>query len=472
MQQMQIRWSTVIGCFGILCGLIFIVSLLRTGSHDARPNLPTARAQNLSSHSFLKSVVPFSEDSNFRYLDEHNVYDVYNGEPSRNLTVSERTWLTKVKEETARHLTSSEGYTVTPEDIINTRYRWVSTGLEFDLVLNRPEWSRGDLRVTLFQPLGQPHIVRFLAYDPQAKINLVMSVAGLTPILEMFINHLVDQVLPQDSSISLSLYNLQPVTSHMIKILLETKLKNYPDFKWQVVSVETVGIPMLIPLDGAAEKDLGDVVFLVSKEVFLRDEFLLRCRENVVQGVQVYFPVPFTLHDSTLTHMTTDSVATFLPEKLKVNKLSGYWHHRTIDAACLYRSDLAALTTSLDSGSVEGALATMFKNANQMENMKVVRAPDPSLFHIHHDHSCSKESNKARAACYIELVKEMSLQEVLRFALLMLNRSVDLEGILSKRYELLWMVSALVFCMVISVACNCLQAALLFRSVRKRGLGG
>lgn len=49
---------------------------------------------------------------------------------------------------------------------VTDRYRFLPSGLEFDLYFRSPERA-SDLRVTLFQPVGLLHVIRLASIDPK-----------------------------------------------------------------------------------------------------------------------------------------------------------------------------------------------------------------------------------------------------------------------------------------------------------------
>lgn len=65
--------------------------------------------------------------------------------------------------------------------------------------------------------------------------------------------------------------------------------------------------------------------------------------------------------------------------------------------------------------------------------LQVIRAPDPSVFHVYHHKECGDTGSESYVACLKSKVVTEGSQMQLGLTLLKVQHGTDLEGILSKR---------------------------------------
>ncbi|XP_069998506.1 chondroitin sulfate N-acetylgalactosaminyltransferase 2 [Penaeus vannamei] len=371
---------------------------------------------------------------------------------------------------------------------VTDRYRFLPSGLEFDLYFRSPERA-SDLRVTLFQPVGLLHVIRLASIDPKQVVNVVVPVRGATTRLRDLLDHLAEGVLPFDPALSLTLIAKDIRTAGEVTAMAEDAFKALTSFKWKVNARDALTANGLT-IDDALTKEFGDTVLVAEEEPFLHPDFLVRCRGNVARGRQVYFPVPFALFNPSVTYPLFDQEVPHLIDQLVVKEHFGYWKHSRAVAACVSRADLASLLKETRRGMV----AAMFKEAVMSKTIKVmelesvtfvgwkavpileisrkifsrtiIRAPDPSLFLVYQDTNCTLKERESYSDCVRERALNLGSQVTLGMSLLKVKEGTDFEGILSKRFQYFSLIPLLAFAVALLLGCNCAQNSLIYKQAK------
>ncbi|ROT73284.1 hypothetical protein C7M84_008283 [Penaeus vannamei] len=428
--------------------------------NEAQQGLHTGQHLNVSDLNFPDPKVTFFYGPHFHFIEKDSVFPLSEQSPGREFSPAEASWFLRIQDKAAEHLSGSLGQTIRQEDFLHGRYRFLPSGLEFDLYFRSPERA-SDLRVTLFQPVGLLHVIRLASIDPKQVVNVVVPVRGATTRLRDLLDHLAEGVLPFDPALSLTLIAKDIRTAGEVTAMAEDAFKALTSFKWKVNARDALTANGLT-IDDALTKEFGDTVLVAEEEPFLHPDFLVRCRGNVARGRQVYFPVPFALFNPSVTYPLFDQEVPHLIDQLVVKEHFGYWKHSRAVAACVSRADLASLLKETRRGMV----AAMFKEAVMSKTIKIIRAPDPSLFLVYQDTNCTLKERESYSDCVRERALNLGSQVTLGMSLLKVKEGTDFEGILSKRFQYFSLIPLLAFAVALLLGCNCAQNSLIYKQAK------
>ncbi|XP_063854053.1 chondroitin sulfate N-acetylgalactosaminyltransferase 2-like [Scylla paramamosain] len=99
--------------------------------------------------------------------------------------------------------------------------------------------------------------------------------------------------------------------------------------------------------------------------------------------------------------------------------------------------------------------------------IKVIRTPDPSLFHLYHKKECVETGDAAYVSCLKSFANTEGSKTQLGLAVLKMQHGTDIEGVLSKRFYYFWLVPYLSGLLVVSLLTNAILALLLVIFVRR-----
>jgi hypothetical protein len=120
----------------------------------------------------------------------------------------------------------------------------------------------------------------------------------------------------------------------------------------------------------------NSLIFLTNPYVDIESDFFNRCRLNVIEGVQIFFPIAFNQyhpHIISHTHNVTDN------STIELHKSHGWFNTYGFDHIGLYLSDYQALRKSLLSHKKLLLTINLYDLFAQATDIHLLRAPDQSL---------------------------------------------------------------------------------------------
>ncbi|XP_037793225.1 chondroitin sulfate N-acetylgalactosaminyltransferase 1-like [Penaeus monodon] len=406
--------------------------------------------------NFPRPSETLSESLPFRYFDSSQSYQT-EGVTGRALSRHELELLQPVKEAATQHLRQ-----VHPQAaFVNGRYRWLPSGAEFDLYFE--DSSAGvSSRITLYQKLEAPKVINAFAVDQHAQVNIIVPLKGHVSKYTTFLDHLVRNVVPHDPNLSLTVVYFSDSYISEVRNFTTKRLEGLPDFKWSFIPVDekefSRGHGLHIGAQNTAMKDTGELLFFCDVDVLMHYDFFTRCRSNTRKGYQVYYPVVFSLYNPKLVYPLFDKSIPPISEQLVVEVQSGFWRTFGFGMACMYRSDYEISGGFPDIRSWGGEDVALYEKFLKMKDVKVIRAPDPSLFHLYHRKVCSDTNSVSYPACLKSKAVTEGSQLQLGLSLIKLHEGIDLEGILSKRFYYFWLIPYLGGLLILSLLINLVQA--------------
>ncbi|XP_074547123.1 chondroitin sulfate synthase 3 [Halichoeres trimaculatus] len=136
---------------------------------------------------------------------------------------------------------------------------------------------------------------------------------------------------------------------------------------------------------GSAQLDNDTLLFFCDVDLIFNGDALQRCRDNAVQGKQVYFPVVFSQYNPKIVYPEK----TPRESKFVLTKKSGFWRDYGFGITCVFKSDLLKAggfdTSILGWGLEDVDLFTKVINSG----FKVLRSQEPGIVHVYHPVYCN-----------------------------------------------------------------------------------
>lgn len=173
------------------------------------------------------------------------------------------------------------------------------------------------------------------------------------------------------------------------------------------------------------------LLFVTSPYTNIESDFLNRCRLNVIDGVQVFFPIAFHQYHPRIisrTHHPPDNTT------VELHKSHGWFNSYAFDHMGLYLGDYSKLKASVQAKSASLS-ANVYDLLVQFTDLHMLRAPDQSLRVRYHPIACDsvKESNSVeRSRCLAQ--KERGLASRSQLAMLIIENE-QAEAAALKREE-------------------------------------
>lgn len=138
--------------------------------------------------------------------------------------------------------------------------------------------------------------------------------------------------------------------------------------------------------DAISTLDRDDLIAIVDVDLRIGDGFFKSCRENTVQGHQVWFPVVFAA----------------FPNSTSVTAGEGVWYTGGYGMACIYHSDFDAVGGFGESPQKEyfgwGREDVGFvQRMRKLSGYTLFRSYEPDLFHVWHKRNCGR--NRSSKQC-------------------------------------------------------------------------
>ncbi|XP_064117256.1 chondroitin sulfate N-acetylgalactosaminyltransferase 1-like [Macrobrachium nipponense] len=401
----------------------------------------------------------------FRQFDSDRVYQI-EGVPERSLTPQEQEGFSSVREVASAYLKAQmkEG------TFVGGGYRWLPDRVEYDLSFK--DYSKGVTnKVTLFQMLEQPKVIRRSESHDTSVVNIILTLQGRLGKYAIFLNHLVKVILPVDQHITLTVVYFSDDATKKAENMTRLALAPFPSTKWVFVPVERGTFSRGRGLHMGAQSvkystppDSPKIVFFCDVDVLMQPEFFGRCRSNAILGRQVvYYPVLFSQYNPRLVYQLHEQSIPNIEAQLTINEQAGFWRQFGFGMACVYTSDYETAGGFPDMNTWGGEDVVLYEKFLSLDHIKVLRSPDPGLFHIYH----RKECIDTGSSTYVDCLRSKSLTEgsqmQLGLTLMKVQEGVDVEGILSKRFYYFWLIPYLAAFLSLSLVANILLAAALHR---------
>ncbi|XP_037121704.1 chondroitin sulfate synthase 1-like isoform X1 [Syngnathus acus] len=247
-----------------------------------------------------------------------------------------------------------------------------------------------------FLPNSLKFLSRFQFYEStreiweksQRKVNILVPLSGRYDTFVRFMENFEKVCLIPKQNVKLSVILVDNESNdnkgkhvHLIK----NYHKKYPKADLSVIPM-TGNFSRGFALElGSSLSDNDTLLFFCDVDLIFNADALQRCRDNTVQGSQVYFPIIFSQYDPEIVY------AEKAPREnsFVLTKKSGFWRAYGFGIACIVKSDLLKAggfdTSILGWGLEDVDLFTKVINSG----LKVLRSQEPGIIHIYHPVHCN-----------------------------------------------------------------------------------
>ncbi|CAF0912968.1 unnamed protein product [Didymodactylos carnosus] len=153
------------------------------------------------------------------------------------------------------------------------------------------------------------------------------------------------------------------------------------------------------------------LIFLTTSYVDIESDFLNRCRLNVIDNVQVFFPIAFyQYHPNIINRISNVS-----DQIIELHKNHGWFNSYSYDHAAFYMSDYLNSKHSIHLSNYTD-LFDLFHNTD----IHMLRGPDQSLRHHYKNYKCDqgKQTEEEFGRCLIQREKGLASRSQLAMVII------------------------------------------------------
>ncbi|XP_064164106.1 chondroitin sulfate synthase 3 [Anguilla rostrata] len=228
----------------------------------------------------------------------------------------------------------------------------------------------------------------------QRKVHVLVPLTGRYDVFVRFMENFERTCLATGQSVRLSVVLVdndsnQDRARHLQ--LMERYRDRYPAAELTVVRMAG-GFSRGLALEmGSSALANDSLLFFCDVDLVFSADFLQRCRDNAVQGKQVYFPIVFSQYDPKVVYAGGSPPPA--PDGgggggFVFTKKSGFWREYGFGIACIFKSDLLAaggFDTSIQGWGLEDVdLFTKVINSG----LRAFRSQETGMVHVYHPVHC------------------------------------------------------------------------------------
>ncbi|XP_069083396.1 chondroitin sulfate synthase 3 [Pleurodeles waltl] len=236
------------------------------------------------------------------------------------------------------------------------------------------------------------HVTKEMRENGSKKIHLLVPLVGRYDIFLRFMENFEKVCLIPKQNVKLVIILFDSdnsLDSNKHIDLLQEYHNKYPKAEMTIVPMSGEFSRGLALEKASAQFDNDTLLLFCDVDLIYTSDFLQRCRDNTVQGQQVYYPIVFSQYDPKVAYggnPPDDSNFIF-------TKKSGFWRDYGFGITCIYKSDLdkvGGFDTSIQGWGLEDVdLYTKVITSG----LKPFRSQDTGLVHVFHPVQCDHNLN-------------------------------------------------------------------------------
>lgn len=239
-----------------------------------------------------------------------------------------------------------------------------------------------------FSPFQFYESTREMWEQSQRKVNILVPLSGRYDVFVRFMENFEKVCLIPKQNVKLTIILVDSEDNNNRgnhKELIKDYYKKYPKADLSVLPM-TGNFSRGLALElGSSQLDNDTLLFFCDVDLIFNSNALQRCRDNAVQGKQVYFPVVFSQYNPKIVYAEN----TPNENKFVFTRKSGFWRDYGFGITCVFKSDLLKAggfdTSILGWGLEDVDLFTKVINSG----FKVFRSQEPGIVHIYHPVHCN-----------------------------------------------------------------------------------
>ncbi|XP_041105848.1 chondroitin sulfate synthase 3-like [Polyodon spathula] len=239
----------------------------------------------------------------------------------------------------------------------------------------------------IFSPFQFTESTKEMRERSEKKIHILVPLTGRYDIFLRFMENFEKTCLITNQNVKLAIILVnsdsnQDKDKH-IELINEYRSK-YPKADLSIIPM-TGDFSRGLALEmGSSQLENNTLLLFCDVDLMFNADFLQRCRDNAIQGEQVYYPIIFSQYDPKIVYggnPPEDSTFVF-------TKKSGFWRDYGFGITCIYKIDLikaGGFDTSIQGWGLEDVdLFTKVLHSG----LKAFRSQEVGIVHIYHPVHC------------------------------------------------------------------------------------
>ena len=280
----------------------------------------------------------------------------------------------------------------TSDDFVEGIHRTLPThGSHYELFYKRQKSPAVLHKVIIARPFGPLYDLLVETKNlSNVPINIIVPLSGRVDVFAMFMSRLIKVCSSQLSLLSLTIvYHTDNSTTRVDEILNKARNAGFKDVKFILRTGPFSRGQALQAGVMAWEKSEDILMFFCDVDVWFTLEYLQRCRTHALAGHRVYYPIVFSLFNPHVVYSLEDVAIPRLEDQLVISKNTGFWRDFGYGMTCQYRSDFLSIRGFDENISGWGLEDVYLYKKYVRSQLFVVRATDPSIFHLWHEKTCN-----------------------------------------------------------------------------------
>ncbi|KAM9329808.1 chondroitin sulfate synthase 3 [Gastrophryne carolinensis] len=236
------------------------------------------------------------------------------------------------------------------------------------------------------------HITKEMKENISKKVHFLVPLTGRYDIFTRFMENYekICLIPKQNVKLLIILFNSEKDSDSKKHVELMADYQNkYPLADMSIMEISGPFSRGLGLEKGSAKFDNDTLLLFCDVDLLFTSDFLQRCRDNTVQGQQVYYPIVFSQYDPKVVYGENP------PEdnNFVFTKKTGFWRDYGFGITCIYKSDLIKIggfDTSIQGWGLEDVdLFTKVLSSG----LKAFRSQETGVVHAFHPVHCDPNLN-------------------------------------------------------------------------------
>ena len=304
-------------------------------------------------------------------------------------------------------------------------------GTEYELFFKSKDEPSKFKHVQLFRPFAPVQEVKVQSYSKNELINLIIPLSGRIDSFKIFLSMFVEVCIKGDQNVHITVVYFGIEGRDEAKKMLETTAKENDYDRYTFIEKNepfSRGVGLFTGAE--AWKDGNTLLFFCDVDIVFKEGFLDRCRLNAHPMTKVFYPVVFSLYNPSIVYKDVGQIPKW-DDQLILKRDAGFWRTFGFGMTCMYRSDflfMRGFDTNIQGWGMEDV--RLYRKFAQ-NNLNIIRAPDPGIFHLWHPKVCDLNlpDTQYEMCLKSKALNEASQEQLGLLAFQKLGKKKELQGV-------------------------------------------